>query len=131
MGFLRSTGGRPAYDITKGTIEQLREKGMNWRSIAVCLGVSEQTLYGRRILYGIENNFTDVTEEELDEQTKLILNFDTLQWRVVCERKPQRKRYKCAKMEDQRKLDNIRRHWKSCKNKVCNLRTDLQCLWSK
>ena len=44
VGFHSSTGGRPAYDISKDTIEQLRETGMNWRSIAVCLGVSEQTL---------------------------------------------------------------------------------------
>lgn len=35
-GFHSSTGERPAYDISKGTIEQLRETGMNWRSIAVC-----------------------------------------------------------------------------------------------
>ena len=68
MGFPPSTGGRPAYDLSKGTIEQLREMGMNWRSIAVCLGVSEQTLYRRRIHYGIDNNFTDITEEELDDQ---------------------------------------------------------------
>ena len=74
VGFHPSTGRRPAYDITKGAIEQLRETGMNWRSIAVCLGVSEQTLYRRRIQYGIDNNFTDITEEELDDQIKLTLN---------------------------------------------------------
>ena len=34
VGFHSSTGGRPAYDISKSTIEQLRETGMNWRSIA-------------------------------------------------------------------------------------------------
>ena len=74
VGFHSSRGGRPAYDISKGTIEQLRETGMNWRSIAVCLGVSEQTLYRRRTQYGIDNNFTDITEEELDDQIKLTLN---------------------------------------------------------
>ena len=74
VGFHSSTGGRPAYDISKSTIEQLRETGMNWRSIAVCLGVSDQTLYRRRIHFGIDNNFTDITEEELDDQIKLTLN---------------------------------------------------------
>ena len=44
VGFHSSTGGRAAYDISRGTVEQLRETGRNWRSIAVCLGVSEQTL---------------------------------------------------------------------------------------
>ena len=67
VGSHLSSGGRPAYDIC-------RETGMNWRSIAVCLGVSEQTLYRRRIHYGIDNNFTDITEEELDDQIKLTLN---------------------------------------------------------
>ena len=74
VGSHPSSRGRPAYDISKGTIEQLRETGMNWRSIAACLGVSEQTLYRRRIHYGIDNNFTDITEEELDDQIKLTLN---------------------------------------------------------
>ena len=67
VGFHPSTGGRLAYDISKGAM-QLLETGMNWRSFAVCLGVSEQTLYRRRIHYGIDNNLTDVTEEELDDQ---------------------------------------------------------------
>ena len=40
LAFLASTGGRPAYIITKEMIEQLRETGMNWRSIATCLGIS-------------------------------------------------------------------------------------------
>ena len=42
-------------------IEQLRDTGMNWRSIAKCLGISEQTLYRHRIEFGVENNFTDIT----------------------------------------------------------------------
>ena len=74
VGFHPRTGGRPACDITKGTIEQLRETGMNWWSIAVWLGVSDQTLYRRRVHYGIDNNFTGITEEELDDHIKLTLN---------------------------------------------------------
>ena len=67
IGILRNTGGRPAYIITKEMIEQLRETGMNWRSIATCLGISEQTLYR-------QNNFTDITDEELDRQIQQTLD---------------------------------------------------------
>jgi len=49
-------------------IEQLRETGMNWRSIATCLGISDQTLYRRRIEFGLENNFTEIKDKELDRQ---------------------------------------------------------------
>ena len=34
---------------------------MNRRSIATCLGISEQTLYRHGIEFGVENNFTDIT----------------------------------------------------------------------
>ena len=34
VSLLPSIGGRPAYNITKDQIEQLRETGMNWCSIA-------------------------------------------------------------------------------------------------
>ena len=74
LPFSVSTGGRPAYIITKEMIEQLRETGMNWRSIATCLGISEQTLYRRRIEFGVENNFTDITDEELDKQIQETLD---------------------------------------------------------
>ena len=69
-----STGGRPAYDITKEMIEQLRETGMNWTSIATCLGISVQTLYRRRMEFGVENNFTEITDEELDREVQQTLN---------------------------------------------------------
>ena len=52
ISFLPSTGGRPAYNITKIQIEQLRETGLNWKNIAFFLGVSERTLHRRRIEYG-------------------------------------------------------------------------------
>ena len=63
-----STGGRPAYNISKEQIEQLRETGMNWRSIAACLVVSDRTLYRRRIEFGVEDSFTEMTDEKLDKQ---------------------------------------------------------------
>ena len=71
--FLPSTGGRPAYDITKAQIEQLRDTGMNWKSIADFVGVSERTLHRRRVDYGIEASFTDITEGDLDYQIRDIL----------------------------------------------------------
>ena len=64
--FLASTGGRPAYISTKEMIEQLRDSGMNWRSIAKCLGISEQTLYRHRIEFGVENNFTEIATNLAD-----------------------------------------------------------------
>ena len=73
LAFSASTGGRPAYNITKEMIEQLRETGMNWRSIATCLGISDQTFYRRRIEFGVENNFTEITDEELDRQIQQTL----------------------------------------------------------
>ena len=74
LALSKSTGGRPAYNITKEMIEQLRETGMNWTSIATCLGISDQTLYRRRIEFGVENNFTEITNEELDRQIQETLN---------------------------------------------------------
>lgn len=71
--FLPSTGGRPAFNITKELIEQLRETGMNWKSIARFLGVSERTLHRRRIEYGIEDSYTDITDNDLDNQITDIL----------------------------------------------------------
>ena len=61
LAFFASTRGRPAYIITKEMIEQLRETGMNWRSMATCLEISEQTLHRHGIEFGVENNFTDIT----------------------------------------------------------------------
>ena len=46
---------------------------MNWRSIATCLGISEQTLRWR-IEFGVENNFTDIMDEELDREIQQTLN---------------------------------------------------------
>ena len=69
-----STGGRPAYNITKEMIEKLRETGMNWTSIATCLGISVQTLYRRRMEFGVENNSTGITDEELDIEVQQTLN---------------------------------------------------------
>lgn len=68
MALFASSGGRPAYIITKEMIEQLRGTGMNRRSIAKCLGISDQTLYRRRIEFQVENSFREITDEELHTQ---------------------------------------------------------------
>ena len=52
----------------------LTETGMNWTSIATCLGISVQTLYRRRMEFGVENNFTGITDEELDIEVQQTLN---------------------------------------------------------
>ena len=57
ISFLPSAGGCPAYNITKEQIEELRETGMNWKTIAGFLCVSERTLSRRRIEYGIFDSF--------------------------------------------------------------------------
>ncbi|XP_031551143.1 uncharacterized protein LOC116288486 [Actinia tenebrosa] len=62
---LRSSGGRPMYDISKEMIENLRETGMNGKEISVCLGISESTLYLRRQCYGLQESYVDISDEEL------------------------------------------------------------------
>ena len=56
-----STGGRPRFNITK---EQIKT-GMNWKGIALSLGISESTLYRRRQEFGLHESFVDIIYEEL------------------------------------------------------------------
>ena len=65
---LPSTGGRPAYNITKEQIEQLRETGMNWRAVAKVLRVSDSTLYRRRMQLNVSDTFSDIQDEVLDRE---------------------------------------------------------------
>ena len=68
-----STGGRPAFKMCKTQIEELRSTGMNWKSVAKFLGVSDQTLYRRRVEFGIVSSFSEISDDELDEQIQDIL----------------------------------------------------------
>ena len=70
---LPSSGGRPAYSITNGQVEQLRETGMNWKSVAEFLCVSERTLHRRRIEFGIESTFSEISDSDLDQNIQEIL----------------------------------------------------------
>ena len=73
IGILPSTGGRPSYNVKKEQIEQLRETGMNWRSIATFFGISDSTLFRKRLKLGVEDQRTDITNDELDNQIREIL----------------------------------------------------------
>ena len=68
-----STGGRPKYVITRQQIECLRETGMNWRKIASCLGIHERMLLRRRAEFNMLDNFSDISDEELDNHIAEIL----------------------------------------------------------
>ena len=46
---------------------------MNWKSIAEFLGVSARTLSRRRIEFGIEDSFSEITDSDLDKQVQEIL----------------------------------------------------------
>jgi len=60
-----STEGRPRYRITKEQIEILRETGMNWKRSAFSLGISESTLFRRRLEFGLRGSFVDISYEDL------------------------------------------------------------------
>ena len=75
--FLLSTGGHPAYAITKDQIEQLKDTGMNWKTIAAFFGISERTPSRRRIEYGIFDSFSEISDEELDSRIEAILQLTT------------------------------------------------------
>ena len=67
-------GERPAFKITKEQIKQLKDTGMNWKSIARFLGISYRTLLRRREEYGIEQSFSDISDDSLDEEVRRILS---------------------------------------------------------
>ena len=55
---LASTGGRPAYNIT----------GHGWRGVAKVLGISVSTLYRKHIELNVADTFSQIENEELDDQ---------------------------------------------------------------
>lgn len=62
-----------AVQCKKEQIEQLRETGMDWRSIATFLGLSDSTLYRKRIELGMDGKVTEISDDELDNQIQEIL----------------------------------------------------------
>ena len=73
LDVLPTTGGRPAYHITKEQIEQLCETGMSWRAITKVLRVSDSTLYRHRIEHNIGSTFSQIEDDTLDHHVWDIL----------------------------------------------------------
>ena len=67
-----SSPGRPPYDISSETLEELRALGFSWSKIASLLGVSRWTLLRRVEKFGLHvtRGFSDVADEELDKLVK-------------------------------------------------------------
>lgn len=67
--------GRPSYHICKEDLESLLELGFNFHQMSMILGVSERTIRRRRELFGlgVGNNFTEISNEELDDIISNIL----------------------------------------------------------
>ena len=68
--------GRPRFLIPERQLVGLRSLNFTWKQIAEMLGVSEKTLRRRRIdsdLPVCENNYSNITDEELDRTISLIL----------------------------------------------------------
>lgn len=70
---LEKTGGRPKFSLTKEQLVNLRETGLTWAKIAVCLNVSERTLYRRVQEFEIDSKFSDLSDNDLDELLKSII----------------------------------------------------------
>ena len=66
---LEKTGGRPKFSLTKEQLVNLRETGLTWAKIALCLNVSERTLYRRVQELEIDGKFSDLSDNDLDEQS--------------------------------------------------------------
>lgn len=71
-----------AYDVTQAQIKQLRDTGMNWKTIAAFLGVSKRTLSHKKIAYRILHKFLEITDEELDNYTEHILQLTSYSGKV-------------------------------------------------
>ena len=67
------TGGRPKYAITKEQIETLRDSGMNWKSIAQTMGISERTLYKYRKDFNLSETFSEISDADLKSAIESIL----------------------------------------------------------
>ena len=67
------TGGRPKYVVTKEQIETLRDTGMNWKSVAQVLGISERTLFRRSEEFNMEDTFSNISDTDLKSTIYCIL----------------------------------------------------------
>ena len=124
---LPSTGGRPAFNIAKELIEQLRDTGMNWKNIAHILGVSERTLLRRREEYGIEQSFSDISDVNLDEEVRKILSLTPYSGESYIVRGLKGRRIFVQRERVRKSLRQGRCYWKKHKKKIHNLLSCVQC----
>ena len=68
-----SSGGRPKYIVTREQLECLRDTGLSWRKIASFFGIHERTLLRRRAELNLLENFSSISDEELDTHIADIL----------------------------------------------------------
>ena len=67
------TMGCPKFPITKEQLLNLRETGMTLAKIAKCLNISERTLYRRMEEFGINEQFLNISNVELDELLRNVM----------------------------------------------------------
>lgn len=72
----RNGPGRPPYVIEEEQIRFLRETHFSWKKISDLLGVSESTLWRRRLMYGMtdqeESSWTQISDSDLENIVKEI-----------------------------------------------------------
>ena len=68
--------GRPLYDISCETLEELRALGFSWTKIAQFLGVSRWTIHRRVEEFHLQDmkGFSDLSDEKLDDIVKRYLS---------------------------------------------------------
>lgn len=70
--------GRPQYSVSRQQILHLLSIGMNWQSIATCLGMSSRTLYRHRQRLGVESlTYSTLSNENLNAVVRQILQSTT------------------------------------------------------
>ena len=79
---------------------------MQWTAIARCLGVSSKTLYRRRLDYGLEDSYSDITNEELEWNIRDILRLTPFSGESYIRGSLARSWYFHSKMKDQASFAN-------------------------
>lgn len=72
LSCLPSTGGRPAYNISKSQIKHLGETGLSLCKIAEFLGVSKRTLQTRRIDFIFGETFSEISDNDFTQVREIL-----------------------------------------------------------
>ncbi len=59
--------------LTKEQLQDLCETGMSWKAIALCLNISESTLYRRVAKFDLNHRFTVIPDQDLDQLLRSII----------------------------------------------------------